>query len=409
MGAKESKHNNLEPLTPEEIDAIDRLMNYKEIISLDDLLHKWNSYLAHNMNSHIKQLFATNKPCRQRIVHVYRCLSSCEMYQESYQKLMTLIISKSNTKQYTMDLLETINLCLKDTDEYAYWIRIGAKSHNTPQLASHLSKKGLSGDIDVWLQDNTLLALLHRTLITTLYCVPNKLNLLPAININQKYIQSFKTILDLGWIMFLKNSLPIDCQENWRLLFSSSSHGESFQSLSSSIIDQGSTILVLKDDSGNIFGGYVSQPWLLKPKFYGDSSCFLFSLHPNLNICVASGHNEHYMYMNSGQYTLPNGIGMGGQTSYWGLWIDSEYGIGQSNVSCSTYSDYSMLSATKDFKISSLEVWCVKEKPKLDDEEEERKKPSKKDDWDMNLLEMAGRTKYSEGLRDEDEEKEPKI
>uniref|UniRef100_A0A2S2QRF1 MTOR-associated protein MEAK7 n=1 Tax=Sipha flava TaxID=143950 RepID=A0A2S2QRF1_9HEMI len=282
-----------------------------------------------------------------------------------------------------------------------FWIRVGAKAHTILQLASQLCKKGLTGDIDAWLRGNTLLGLLHRALITKLYCVPHKLNLLPSINISQKYIQSFKTILDLGWTMFIKNSLPMECQENWRLLYSSSSHGESFQALSSAIIDQGSTILILKDNSGNVFGGYASQPWLLKPKFYGDSSCFLFSLHPNLNLSGGSGHNDNFMYMNNGQYTLPNGIGMGGQMGYWGLWIDSEYGIGQSSVSCSTYSDYSMLSATKDFKIDALEVWCVKEKPKQDDEEE-RKIPSNKDDWDMNLLEMTGHTKYADGLREDE-------
>jgi len=316
---------------------------------------------------------------------------------------MSLAVNKSNVEYYTTDLIETIILCLKDTNEYAYWVKIGVKAHTTPQLVSQLSKNGLSGNINVWLKGNTLLGLLHRALVTTLYSIPRKLDLLPAISIDQKYKQSFKTILDLGWIMFLKNSLPGDCQESWRLLFSSSSHGESFQSLSAVITNQGCTILIVKDDSGNVFGGYASQPWSLKPKFYGDPCCFLFSLKPDLNISVASGHNDNYMYMNSGQYTLPNGIGMGGQMDYWGLWLDAKYGLGQSNVSCSTYNNYSMLSANKDFKVNALEVWCVKEKPKPDDEEEERRVQSGKDDWDVKLLEMAGRTKYSDGYRDDEE------
>lgn len=400
MGSKGSKHSQVEPLTFDEDEAIDRVMSYKDIITLDELYAKWNSYLTPSMAIHIKKLIATNRPCRQRMLHVYRCLATCEMYKESYLKVMSLVILKTNVVDYTTDLIETIILCLKDTNEYAYWVRIGVKAHTTSQLVLQLSKNGLSGDVSLWLQGNTLLGLLHRALVTTLYSVPRKLDLLPAIDVNQKYIQSFKTILDLGWIMFLKNRLPIDCQKSWRLLFSSSSHGESFQALSAAIINQGSTIFVIKDDSDNVFGGYASQPWLLKPKFYGDPSCFLFSLKPNLNICDASGHNNNYMYMNSGQYTLPNGIGMGGQIDYWGLWLDAEYGLGQSNVSCSTYNNYSMLSGNKDFKITSLEVWCVKEKPD-DDEEEERKVPSGKDGWDVNLLEMAGRTKYSDGFRDE--------
>lgn len=403
MGAKGSKRDNLDPLTKEESNAINKLMNYKECISIEDLLEKWSSYLTHNMKSHVKHLFS-NKPCRQQIVHIYRCLSSSNIYPESYQKLIENVISKSSAQSYLADLIETIILCLKDTDEYAYWIRIGAKAHATLQLSTQLSKEGESDDINKWLQNNDFLGILHKALISTLYGVQNKIDILPPIDIHQKYIQSFKTILDLGWIMFLKNNLPSDCQNHWRLLFSSTSHGESFQALSTSIIDQGSTIIVVRDNSGNVFGGFASEPWLLKPKFFGNSSCFLFSLHPNLNINTSSGHNENYMYMNNGQYTLPNGIGMGGQMAYWGLWIDSEYGQGECSVSCSTYNNYSMLSAAKEFKIDSLEVWCVKEKPLDDsDDDEERQLPSSRDDWDMKLLEMAGRTKYSDGLREEDE------
>jgi len=399
MGAKGSKRHSFDSmLTVDEIDAINKLMNYKEIITLDELLQKWNSYLTHGMNAHIKQLFATNKPCRKRVTHVYQCLLFSGMHHELYVKLMLPIIAKSSIKQYTTDLLETIILCLKDTNEYAYWIKIEARAHTNLQLITLISKNDVTNNVDAWLQDNPLLESLHKALVLTLYSIPLQLNLLPAVNISHKYKQSFKTILDIGWIMFIKNILPVECQENWRLLYSSKLLGESFQSLSSSIINQGSTILIIKDNYGNVFGGYASQPWVLKPTFYGDSSCFLFSLYPNLKNCVSSGHNNHFMYMNQGQYTLPNGIGMGGQMDYWGLWIDSEYGKGQCNVSCSTYSSYSMLSAVKDFKIDSLEIWCVKEKPIQD--EEERRTTSSKDDWDMNLLEMAGQTKYSEGLRE---------
>lgn len=59
--------------------------------------------------------------------------------------------------------------------------------------------------------------------------------------------------------------------------------------------------------------------------------------------------------------------GMGGQFNYWGLWLDSEYGLGQCAESCTTFKNYSQLSVNKNFEIRNIEVWAVGEKPKTDD------------------------------------------
>ncbi|XP_050427786.1 MTOR-associated protein MEAK7-like [Adelges cooleyi] len=403
MGAKGSKGPRLPKLHTEECDAIDHLMNFNDHVHVDYLMSKWKPLLTDNMTQHIKHWFVSNKLDRSDIIHIYQSFALNEIYQENYHGLIKKIFSKSNVRQYTIDLIETLIICLKSTDEYAHWIRINAKARAIPQLSLQFSNESLSSSLDTWLQNETYYGLMHRILITTLYGVPKNHNLFPAVIINKKFNRSFKTILDFGWIMFIVKHLPVDCQKSWRLLYSSCSHGESFQALSTAIVDQGCTIFIVKDTDGNIFGGYASQPWFLKPTFYGDSACFLFTLFPNFNCCVASGHNDHFMYMNNGQYTLPNGIGMGGQMNYWGLWLDSEYGKGQCNVSCSTFTDYSMPTREKDFRIASLEVWCVKEKINDESDEEERKVPTNTDKWDMKLLEMAGRPKYTDNLKDDEE------
>ena len=59
---------------------------------------------------------------------------------------------------------------------------------------------------------------------------------------------------------------------------------------------------------------------------------------------------------------------MGGQFKYWGLWLDSEYGIGECSESCTTYKNYIQLAATKNFKIRNIEVWGVGDKPAKEDE-----------------------------------------
>lgn len=59
--------------------------------------------------------------------------------------------------------------------------------------------------------------------------------------------------------------------------------------------------------------------------------------------------------------------GMGGQFNYWGLWLDSEYGLGECSESCTTFQNYTQLSVNKHFEIRNIEVWAVGEKPKNDD------------------------------------------
>jgi hypothetical protein len=51
--------------------------------------------------------------------------------------------------------------------------------------------------------------------------------------------------------------------------------------------------------------------------------------------------------------------GMGGQFEYFGLWLDAEFGKGHCSESCTTYTNYRMLSATKYFEIDHVEVWAV--------------------------------------------------
>lgn len=117
------------------------------------------------------------------------------------------------------------------------------------------------------------------------------------------------SVLTMEDILFLNNELPIDWQSEWRLLFSTNIHGESFARVLGQIVNQGPTLLVIKDTNNHIFGGFAPASWSLNPKFVGDSSSFLFTLKPELHVFPASNFNENYQYLNQGQQTLPNGLG----------------------------------------------------------------------------------------------------
>ncbi len=66
--------------------------------------------------------------------------------------------------------------------------------------------------------------------------------------------------------------------------------------------------------------------------------------------------NSNYAYFNLKQKTMPNGLGMGGQTGYFALWLDAEdYGRGKCAPSCSSFQS-PQLSKEEDFQFTHLEV-----------------------------------------------------
>ena len=58
--------------------------------------------------------------------------------------------------------------------------------------------------------------------------------------------------------------------------------------------------------------------------------------------------------------------GFGGQLNYFGLWLDHEFGKGQSKAEpkCTTY-DSPQLSQEPNFNINAIEVWALGKDPKL--------------------------------------------
>ncbi|KAJ8684149.1 hypothetical protein QAD02_019941 [Eretmocerus hayati] len=227
----------------------------------------------------------------------------------------------------------------------------------------------------------------------------NELNLLPLCK-GLENIPHFPSILGLGDVLFLNLSLPHALRNEWRFLFSSQVHGESFSTMLGRITLQGATILILQDNDDHVFGGFASDNWTLSPNFAGNQSCFLFQLEPRILTFPATGYNTHYQYLNMHQQTMPNGLLMGGQLSYPGLWLDCEYGSGKSSISCTTFQNYIQLSGKENFKVKHCEVWGVGPVPEPDEEEREARSILDQDPTSKVLLELSGKKMHSEGLRE---------
>merc|ERR1719391_378922 len=213
------------------------------------------------------------------------------------------------------------------------------------------------------------------------------------------------TSLSLLQTVFLNSHLPHELRTIWRPLFNTDTDGESFSKFAGAIMKQGPTLIVIWDEVGNIFGGFATDSWKLGPKFFGKPETFLFHLHPKMNIYDSTPFNTNYQYFNLKQKTMPNGLGMGGQLEYFGLWIDSEFGQVRTAPTCSTF--HSPALGQPEGKIKRLEVIALGELSK-EDQEAQGTSVLDLDPEAQAVMEMMGKTFHSKVIREVDEQEEEK-
>jgi hypothetical protein len=63
----------------------------------------------------------------------------------------------------------------------------------------------------------------------------------------------------------------------WKLLFSISKDGVSFQTFYAYTRDRDNTVLLIKEINGKVFGAYLCEEWKKSMYFYGMGESFVFS------------------------------------------------------------------------------------------------------------------------------------
>ncbi|XP_074269021.1 uncharacterized protein LOC141592311 isoform X1 [Silene latifolia] len=148
--------------------------------------------------------------------------------------------------------------------------------------------------------------------------------------------------------------------EEWKLLYHSSFHGQSFNTFLGNVSnEEGPTLLIIKDREGYIYGGYGSQPWEKQSDFYGDMKCFLFQLHPKVYMYRPTGANTNLQWcaVNYCSESIPNGIGFGGRVNHFGLFVSASFDTGQT-FECTTFGS-PCLSKSNRICPEVIECWSV--------------------------------------------------
>ncbi|OMJ23251.1 TLD domain-containing protein 1 [Smittium culicis] len=259
--------------------------------------------------------------------------------------------------------------------------------------------------------------------------------------------------------------MPSDSRSAWKLIFNTKINGNSWNSFVEKIENQGKLLILISPEIKStdnkvdkhpeisiVYGAYIEDSIVKSPNWNGSSKNFLFSFshssnslkrinsdpksslantnyvesndprdelislnrdiaQNNLKVFNSAMINNNYQYFNYQTKTLPNGLGLGGQLEYFGLWIDSDFIHGHSfpsatyansNLSAIDFlADSESLSSTKsakgpnEFLIKSVSVFeCSDISVKMTGKKGTKSAVSKNPDA-VAILEMANRTIYS--------------
>ncbi|XP_071512192.1 nuclear receptor coactivator 7 isoform X2 [Panulirus ornatus] len=137
----------------------------------------------------------------------------------------------------------------------------------------------------------------------------------------------------------------------WKLVFSTSQHGFSLNSLYRKMGEVETPIMLfIQDTHQNVFGAVVSCSLHVSELYYGTGESFLFSFHPEFQVFPWTGENTFFVKGNN------ESLIVGGGDGNFGLWLDGDLYQGRTQ-SCKTF-DNPQLTDTEDFIIKSVECWC---------------------------------------------------
>lgn len=164
-------------------------------------------------------------------------------------------------------------------------------------------------------------------------------------------------ILNSPQLKELHSSLPYYHQyTDLKLVFSMSIDGCALKSFYNKCQEINNSVIVIKDEEGNVFGAYASEKFVPTSDFSGTGETYLFTYYKGnkINIYNSTGLNEHYMYCDNDQ------ICFGCSDDYFSLVLRNNFLDGYSKKT-QTYNN-EPLNNNEKFNIIKLELWSFREK-----------------------------------------------
>jgi len=135
------------------------------------------------------------------------------------------------------------------------------------------------------------------------------------------------------------------------MIYSTFSDKRSFKVLYKRVVKASSTLLVIRERSGNIFGAFVNEPWRVYNSYFGSADTYVFSFNGKLQIHSASGNNMFFQLCRHDHLAVGGGKG-------FAIFVYDNLKHGLSKTS-ETFQNPPLAGqhGTEKFEIDTLEVW----------------------------------------------------
>ncbi|KAF6253531.1 TLD-domain-containing protein [Scenedesmus sp. NREL 46B-D3] len=153
----------------------------------------------------------------------------------------------------------------------------------------------------------------------------------------------------------LAAALPARYQaRGWSLLYSTSRHGISLQTLYRRCGGTSPSVLLVRDAGGYVFGAFCAEAWRPSARFFGTGETFVFQLAPHKVMFPwqvrSAMKNDFFMYAQQ------EALAVGGLGAF-AIWLDAELLQGSSG-SCGTFGS-PCLASKEEFRVAAVELWAL--------------------------------------------------
>ncbi|KJP85912.1 hypothetical protein AK88_04444 [Plasmodium fragile] len=150
------------------------------------------------------------------------------------------------------------------------------------------------------------------------------------------FLNKTSKILTDEIVFTLRQCSPCFINNLWFRLYASWKQGTSFNRFISSLFYYESPIvIVIRTKDNQILGAVCTTPLKDSHLFQGSCNDFLFSAHPVFRVIRSNQFGTNYVYLNSKNSFYPKGLGFGGRTECFRLFLSDEF-----KDSYCTQSDY---------------------------------------------------------------------
>ena len=178
-----------------------------------------------------------------------------------------------------------------------------------------------------------------------------------------------EALLTIEMASELRSLLPqrLQLKHTWQCIYNLDQHGIALSTLynNCSLLakkddDRLGYVMIVKDEHGSIFGGYMNQAPQIRSVHYGNGECFLFKIEDlphgfRFKAFPWTGLNDYQIFCTQ------DFISIGGGDGKHGLWLDDklEYGLSSSTMTFGNEPLCENVEPGARFRVVSVEVWVI--------------------------------------------------